>query len=77
MLWLDDHVETALHLTTIVVRFQRFNAERVIEVARGSVMQIALPRVDPSVVALASVVALKTIHLLLHDELPHIAVLAR
>lgn len=71
MLWLDDHVETALHLTTIVVRFQRFNAERVIEVARGPMMQIALPRVDPSVVAL------QTIHLLLHDELPHIAVLAR
>ena len=71
MLWLDDHVETALHLTTIVVRFQRFNAERVIEVARGPVMQVALPRVDPSVVTL------QTIHLLLHDELPHIAVLAR
>lgn len=71
MLWLDDHVETALHLTTIVVRFQRFNAERVIEVARGPMMQIALPRVDPSVVTL------QTIHLLLHDELPHIAVLAR
>ena len=70
MLWLDDHIETALHLTTIVVRFQRFNAERVIEVARRPVMQIALTRVD------SSVVTLQAIDLLLHDELPYIAVLA-
>ena len=70
MLWLDDHIETALHLTTIVVRFKRFNAERVIEVARRPVMQIALTRVD------SSVVTLQAIDLLLHNELPYIAVLA-